>query len=123
MFAEHLPDSCPPTGARHPTGELFYRVVKTNPPTDIDFYSQYKKQPNRLFPDLCQAKALSIYQSVEECDTIRKATKEYRGGHIVSIRLTEESGLIHNYNTSSSTHHSWWLYQIYNPIPQCQYIR
>jgi len=48
-WSEQLPDKCPPDNAIVPDGSIFYRLCKSDPPTEIDFNSKRALHPTQLF--------------------------------------------------------------------------
>ena len=71
-WAEDLPEGCPPPDAIAPGSEIFFRAVLTFPPTEIDFQSQRKQQPNKYYSNECEARALSMFSTLEGCKQLKK---------------------------------------------------
>jgi len=117
--AEDLPEGCPPPDAMIPNGEIFFRAVLTFPPTEIDFQSQRKQQPNKFYSNECEARALSMFSTLDGCKRLKKYTY-FKNHFIVSLILSKECGLIkENPSCISETHYDWWLASKFDPISIC----
>lgn len=114
-WAEPLPESCPPQDARHPNGELLYRIINGDSPTEDDFYSYRRLCPDKPFSlGECIARALSVFDKITACERILK-TPRFRGKKIIQLELHEDSGMI--MKTGKDPHHfSWWLADGCNPL-------
>ncbi len=118
-WAEDLPEGCPPEDAISPDSGLFFRAVQTFPPTENDFYSPRKLQPNRQFRDECAARALSVCDTIEGCKQLKKHSF-FRNHLIASVVLDKECGLIKWHPSAlGKSHYEWWLNTEFNPIPKC----
>ena len=120
IFSEPLPEGCPPLEARAPLDEGFFRLADSFPPTEMDFQSQKKKQPNRIFKcSECRALALSIYKHKQECENLKSLSKAFRKKVAVKVSLNQNSGLVLHTPEDGPTHHDWWMLREFNPIPYC----
>ena len=127
IWAEDLPDNCPPEDAKSPKGEVYYRLVKYNPPKESDFFSQRKLNPEKKFNvkiSECRAKSLSISSSM---DRAKKALKLpiFRRYSIAEIKLSIGSGVVKQTKSDAlfgKFHYSWWKYKNFNPIPLCKVV-
>lgn len=119
-WAEDLPKDCPPLDAIIANNnDIFFRAVSIFPPIEHDFYSPKKLQPDKHFRNECEAKALSMFSTLEGCQRLRKYSF-FRNHTIVSLILGEESGLIkESPSPISETHYNWWLAAGFNPIKIC----
>lgn len=120
-WAETLPSGCPPEAAQSPLGDCYYRLVETFPPTEHDFQSLQKLNPNKSFKESCIARAVSLFNSYEECLGITKLPL-YKNHTVVSITLLGDSGVILQTGSKRRSHFSWWRLKDFNPIPCCQKI-
>ena len=104
-WAEELPPKCPPTSAQDPSGETLYRLVETDPPTAIDFQS-YSARGWAVSPTTkpCQAKALSLYVSIERCNVLRKMPR-FRAHRLALLVLQPGDGVL---KVGQSDHVHWW---------------
>jgi hypothetical protein len=120
QWAEDLPEDCPPQGAIVPNGEVFYRIVKTIPPDESDFYSTKKLGVKRRGAvDECVEMALSIFSTLDDCKSL-KAIESFKNRLIVSFTLDKGCGLIKSTPSKAFiSHYSWWLAAGFNPIPLC----
>ena len=121
IWAEPLPERCPPSEAFPPDGSSFYRIVNSFPPTPSDFYSKRKLYPLAIFnANECIARAISVYKSYEACYTITKLPKyKSKTNFVVSINLPPSSGVVMQ-TFNDKNHYSWWCTANFNPIQQCQ---
>jgi len=118
-WAEDLPGECPPQDAVVPDNEVFFRAVQTIPPTENDFYSPKKLQPDRQLDNECTSRALSVFNTIEGCQQLKKHVY-FRNHLIVSITLQEECGLVKwTPSALSRNHYDWWLSSNFNPISEC----
>lgn len=115
MWAEDLPGGCPPTKAQPPNNGEFFRLVDATTPADRDFFSLRKLFPTRQFnASECQARALSVFDKVEECENIRKLPSR-KGQVVIKLRLPKEAGVMMQ-TGKNKNHFSWWLSQGFNPV-------
>lgn len=120
MWAEDLPEGCPPTEAKLADGEIYYRLVNKFPPTEKDFHSPKKLNPKRVFKQgECRARALSVFKTVSECVLVKNACRVFRECLIVGIAMDSTLGLILHSPEDGATHHDWWLFKECNPIQLC----
>jgi hypothetical protein len=113
-WLEELPTACPPKTARTSTN-FYYRLVDNIPPNIIDFWSNRKLFPEKVFPNLdeCTTRSCSILSSVEEC---RKKKKYDRLKHknIICFKLDRDIGVIEK--TFGKDHYSWWITKNFDPV-------
>ncbi|MBF0343945.1 MAG: hypothetical protein HQL06_06910 [Nitrospirae bacterium] len=108
-WIEELPDDCPPEDAIYPQNEKYFRWVDNYPPTERDFFSLRKLYPERKLPSECQARAVSIFSSFDECLKLRKFNY-FKTRKIISLLLNEECGLVKNTpSKDNKSHTSWWV--------------
>lgn len=115
---EDLPPDCPPTAARIPKDEIYYRLAKNYPPAIEDFYSHRNLYPNKKFGDECKARSLSIFNSIDGCRNLLKMPL-HRDKVIVKIRLDGLSGVILK-TGKNKEHYSWWMSINFNPTENCE---
>ncbi|MEP2770597.1 MAG: hypothetical protein ABJH05_00525 [Fulvivirga sp.] len=113
-WIEELPNNCPPSDAKPPDGQTFYRLCQNNPPEGSDFVSLKIENPSRTFAGVseCQLRAVSIWSDVDKCASLKKF-KTLRDRVIGSITLSNEDGLIKQ--TNGPHHYSWWRSTHFNP--------
>ncbi|MBO4827732.1 MAG: hypothetical protein J5506_10970 [Prevotella sp.] len=105
---EQLPPLCPPTDAVQ-CGGTFYRIAKGNPAKDVDFFSQRKMQPNKVFTNLgideCIARSISLFSEVN--DAVRRLRlPKFRNAKVAEVVLQPKDGMMKK--TFSDSHYSWW---------------
>lgn len=117
-WAEPLPNECPPDDAITPSGEDYYRMVKSSPPTLDDFVSHRKLYPKKSFnTNECRVRSTSIFTDYDACAELKKLPL-HKEKVVVRFKLDENSGVIKD--TGYSPHHySWWRDAKFNPIPYC----
>ena len=114
MWFEELPAQCPPADATTAPG-MYYRLVKTEPPTCEDFWSQRKHCPDQLFHATeCIARAVSLFTTREAAEQIKKLPL-HKSKKIVAIRITELAGVL-KHTGQNKDHRSWWRMDSYNPV-------
>ena len=119
-WAEDLPEGCPPPEAKPANGEIYYRLANNFPPTEKDFHSPKKLNPKRVLKQgECRARALSVFQTVAECNLVRNVCRVFRECLIVRITIDATFGLILYTPEDGATHYDWWLSKGCNPIPLC----
>jgi len=114
-WSEQLPDKCPPDNAIVPDGSIFYRLCKSDPPTEIDFNSKRALHPTQLFKNVseCQARSLSVWNDLGECLNIVKLPCHRKKQPIVmQLALKSGDGLI--LQTFNPNHFSWWRTQSFD---------
>jgi hypothetical protein len=122
IWAEELPDNCPPTDAIQPNNMPFYRLVGNIPPEERDFWSHRKLYPNKDFGlSECVIRACSVISNLDQCRILLKLPTQ-QGKLIVEITLPPESGLIKK-TRKNQYHYSWWRKKDFDPIPICVEIK
>lgn len=120
IYRETLPENCPPAQAKEvQQPQVFYRLVKTNPPTDQDFDSARALKPSRKFRKTseCQARGLSIYLSPQQTE----AMKHVVPAHLCcQITLSKGAGPI--LETQKGSHHTWWPLADFDILANCKVI-
>lgn len=90
---DEYPESCPPADACAFQG-TFYRLTKNEECTKDDFLTHFEAGAN--FPDylLCEAMALSFYDSPENAAVMqRKFKKKFNGYSIKPVEILERYGI------------------------------
>lgn len=96
--------ACPPAKATDAKGR-FWRIVKTNPPTDWDFLSQAER--GKQLPagrDACDHCGVSVLTSPNAAEKFRKKFP-YLGGHVVPLEMRRYDGVM---APDSGAHWNWW---------------
>lgn len=116
-YRERLPEGCPPDIAKETDGSRdVFRLVRTNPPTEIDFRSQREEKPDRVFPDECKARGLSVHADRRDSEkALRLPT--LRGRLVCRVRLGPGAGEI--LQTGRYSHHTWWPLADYDVLENC----
>jgi hypothetical protein len=115
VWAERLPENCPPEDAREPQHEVFYRAVKKLPAIIEDFYSMRALAPQKKFKNReCISFACSIISSFQNCQQI-SLLPCHNGEIVISLTLPPESGVIKQTGPNNS-HFSWWRKKAFNPL-------
>lgn len=116
-YREPLPDGCPPDIAEKIDGPRdVFRLVRTNPPSEIDFRSQRAEKPDHTFSDECQARGLSVHAERRDSEkALRLPT--LRGRLVCRLRLGAGAGEI--LQTGRYSHHTWWPLADYDVLEKC----
>jgi hypothetical protein len=103
---EKLPPNCPPETAFAP--QTSYFRLGSIPPDDSDFWSHRRRFPNKVFHvSECIALSLSIFDSQEAAEKLKRLVPAMRSKPIFQVDLTEKDGLIEQ-TGNDSHHYSWW---------------
>lgn len=105
-FDMKLPDGCPADDAGEFDGVAF-RVVKTNPPTDIDLLTHLEKQLAPSAPP-CKRASISLFARLEQAQHLADM-RPHLGTFVSSITLTAAHGRVGAANASG--HIDWWPYE------------
>lgn len=108
IWAENLPEDCPPQEAFAPQEQVFYRLGN-NPPVEYDFDSHRKRQPDTFFKvSECQARSLSVLDTLESAEAFRKLPAlRNKNLAIIKMVLNESDGLVLQ-TGNNKNHFSWW---------------
>ena len=121
VWAEPLPENCPPNEAKEPDGDTYFRHASDCPTREEDFYSNRKLYPERKFRvSECVARALSVYDNDAVCVKMRNFPT-LKDKFVIRITLPKESGVIQRTGNNAS-HYSWWKLAAFNPIPFCSLL-
>lgn len=128
IWPSHFCKDCPPERADSADG-IFYRIVKSDPPTQTDYISMYcqnrkraEEQVTQGRRSLCEIMGLSVY--ADEADAIGCANQFPQiGNKIASVTLNRSAGKTQKTSGNSESHHTWWKAVEFNPVKQSQVIR
>jgi hypothetical protein len=121
MWAEELPNGCPPKDAVVPNNATFFRLVNSLPPTIQDFHSQRKLNPTKTYnTSECRALSCSLYTSKVECSKLLLLPTHLEQ-KMVKIVLPPSSGVIKK-SGNSDFHYSWWRYLDFDPFTCCEEV-
>ncbi len=100
--------TCPHDDAYTPNGNELFRIVKHEPVTSECFASHRKKNPTKMYPDECIARAVSTFDSVEGLLNafIKTPAGKKKERLIGKVVLQENDGMLKQ--TFSEGHYSWW---------------
>lgn len=117
MFAETLPDNCPPNEASKVNSLEVFRLVRSPQPTATDFSSHANLWPHK-YGKRCREFAVSVFSERASLARLLEmpvhATKT-----IARLTLCEESGLVQQ-TGNDKTHYSWWRYSAFDAINACE---
>ena len=121
IFREPLPEDCPPPEAEE-IGQVrvVFRLVRTDPPTGSDFFSQRAEKPNNQFnvPE-CRARGLSVFSEVREAE---KQLKIHTLKGRVICQLTLDKGAGYMLQTGRRSHFTWWPLADFCILNNCQMV-
>ena len=118
-YREPLPEDCPPEAAEEIVADrILFRLVKTLPPSEVDFKSQRALRPEARFdvPE-CLARGLSV-------DTERAGIEKtarlphFKKRRICAIRVGPGAGRLQQ--TFQPTHHTWWPLADFDILAHCE---
>lgn len=120
-YREALPPQCPPEAADEITADReVFRVVKSDPPTDLDFRSQRAMQPAARWEiSECLACGLSVFAERRDAEKLLKLPR-LRGGMLTTVRLTQGAGRIQQ--TFRPSHHTWWPFAGFDILAHCERV-
>ena len=108
---------CPPRDATRPTGDVFFRFVKTDP---IDVNAEFKPwqddNPGKKPPDPCTGWAVSVYRPENKArkrleQLQKRKALNFASSRLCPITLTSEAGAIlgpTSRNSRQQGHYNWW---------------
>lgn len=120
-YREPLPEGCPPDAAEEiVSSRETYRLVRTNPPTEVDFLSQRAENPVGKLPDgidECRARGLSVFGERHDAEKALKLPR-LSGRAVCRLRLGAGAGQIQK--TGGRSHHTWWPLADYDILAGCE---
>ena len=123
-YRESLPEDCPPVDATlTEEGVLFYRLARTDPPTDRDFDSWREQHPGKPLPyriSECRARSVSVFQLQTAIDRLRKLPR-FRNQVVCELKLSAQSGKLQQ-TGQDPAHYSWWPFADFNILGACKVI-
>lgn len=120
IFRETLPPGCPPREALHLEGtKVFYRLVRTIPPSDCDFHSRWREKPEqrgnwRRQGEECKVKGLSIFKRAKSAQYATKYP-DLQDRVVCRVEVTPRSGPV---TQGGSSHRTWWPYKDFDILSQ-----
>ena len=122
-FRDELPEGCPPENAdKFRTETICYRLVHNDPPIDDDFRSQRTLEPNRDFGvSECRARGLSVFMQAADATRVARRSRNLRGVKLAQLTLNEGAGYIKK--TGAKSHHTWWPYQAFDILANCEVMK
>ena len=118
-YREPLPPGCPPDAAEEiSTVWPVFRLVRMNPPADLDFRSQRWEKPSSRFHGVteCQARGLSVFAVRRDAEHALKLPS-LRGRLVCCVQL--EAGADHIQQTGRPSHHIWWPLAEFDVLTRC----
>lgn len=110
-WSEEMPDGCPPRSAAvAEEGKVFYRIVKSIPPTEDDFASMQTEDPKRALQfagkrEESYTYGVSLFDDIEAVRKVQSKIKKFKGRSVVELTLKQRDGLV----VRTSDHHwTWW---------------
>nr|WP_320049639.1 hypothetical protein [uncultured Desulfuromonas sp.] len=109
MWPEHYPEKCPPAEAKNVSGQV-YRFTNRSSPKCKDFLSYYDLKPEKDWGSkACQARGLSVYTTVEDCETAVAAVPALRRKKLCVAVLSADTGVIaHTPSNNHYNHKTLW---------------
>ena len=118
-YREPLPEGCPPDTAEEIfESRVFFRLVRTNPPTQVDFHSRRVEKPDAIFAVTeCQARGLSLFAKRSDSERMLKLPA-FRGRLVCRLGLKSGAGRVQK--TGSHSHHTWWPLAAFDVLEHCE---
>lgn len=106
------PPGCPPETAV-PSAGVFYRLVRHNPPTEIDFETtlerQIKREENRAWTEEDVGLAsVSVLNDRGDAENMRRLLPVMRKRKIALGHLENAGVMEHTPDNVTPSHHDWW---------------
>ena len=122
-YRESLPSDCPPDNAREIITEtIVYRLVRNAPTNEEDFRSQRTFEPNRDFGvSECRARGLSVFMQAADAARAAQRSRNLRGAKLAQLTLNHGAGYIKQ--TGNRSHHTWWPYEAFNVLANCEVMK
>lgn len=117
MFAETLPEGCPPNQASEPQRMEVFRLLQTGTPQASDFDSHAARWPER-FGTECKHYAVSVFTARESLARLL-GMPVHAGKKIARLLLTSASGRVQQTGRDLH-HHSWWRYESFDAVTACE---
>lgn len=122
-YREELPCNCPPSDAQEiESVPIMYRLIEYDTPTEEDFHSHRKLNPNKPFKNAsreCAARGLSLFSDPNEARRRTKKTmKNYR---LCILRLYSGAGKI--LKTYGPHHYTWWPFVDFDILSICEVVQ
>lgn len=118
IWRDRLPSDCPPREAVAPS-QTFYRIAKTNPPSEGDIYDKNRRHAERSIArraeiTLCAVMGLSVFSDIGRAESqIRQMPRI--GGYIMALSLDETDGHVVGF-PDDPFHHTFWPNDGFDPI-------
>lgn len=121
-YLEPLPAGCPPNDSLYIDEELqVYRFLEATTPTHHDFTSHWVRFPQRKYRDECTARAISVFDSLDEGRMTKGATLVMRQKTASIVTLRSGAGRI-SPPAPRDSHRDLWLFKDYPVLECCQVI-
>lgn len=104
-----FPCDCPPRAATPATGVVF-RLVRSDPPTQLDFRAWRSEWPRRRANDECIACGASVTDTEADADALRGSVPAFEGRYIARGTLEAGDGVTTpTPSQRARTHRTWWI--------------
>jgi hypothetical protein len=117
LWPEFFPQECPPDDS-YPAIETVYRLVRINPPKQLDFRSHREMRPENNWPDECEACGLSVHTDRADSERLRRRVPFFKDRLIAQGTLNPDLGKIKptpSKTVDGTSHHTWWVPQDTEP--------
>lgn len=104
-WPNHYPEACPPIEAEEVSGKV-YRFTNRNNPKHKDFQSHYEQWQGRDWGSkACDARGLSVFSCLEDCDAAAAAVPALRKKKICVAKLPTSSGVLAETPSRNTNNH------------------
>ncbi len=119
-YRDPLPEGCPPDAAEEiGTERVVFRLVRTAPPTALDFLSQRQEKPERVFAGVseCEARGLSVFAERRDAEAKARKLPHLRDRKLCRVLLPAGAGCIQQ--TFQPSHQTWWPLATFDILANC----
>ncbi len=98
-----------------------YRFLEASTPTEYDFTSHWVRFPERKYTDECEARAISVFDCLDEGRMSKGANRVMRKKTASIVTLRSGAGHI-SPPALRDSHRNLWLFKDYPILECCQAI-
>ena len=117
MFAEALPEHCPPAEATEREEFIGYRLIRAKTPCLDDFSSHAARDPKK-YGTSCRYFAVSLFSERASLARLLEMPV-HKNKTIAKVRLTPQSGRVQQ-TGQDPCHHDWWRYKDFDVVSACE---
>ena len=115
-YPSYYPANCPPDKATDEE-KLLFRLCSDSELTENDFLSYYEMDPEQYANNI-QAYGLSVLESKEDCDSVRKKNGKLRKRYpfcAAGMNNSDRGKIMNTPSEMNPRHFTWWVYEGVKP--------